>query len=132
VETEGSVEPKHRTTGSLVCVTHLGEFVAACLDLVDRGAPYGTYHVSNPGLLDLRKFAAGFVESAASGVSARLRPDTGEISMDALESFFLDDTKLRNTGICLRPASTALRTAIDSLFSGGAGRRAHLHTLSTG
>jgi dTDP-4-dehydrorhamnose reductase len=36
-------------------LSHRGDFVQACLDLVKTGAPYGTYNVTNPGYASSRE-----------------------------------------------------------------------------
>lgn len=42
---------------NLNSLTHLGHYVEACLDLWQRGAPFGTYNLTNPGFVSTREIA---------------------------------------------------------------------------
>jgi len=102
---------------SLVSVTHLGEFVGACLDLAERHAPYGTYNIVNRGLVDTRKLGAHLRRSISTRAIVRLRPDEDGTQTGAHENFFLDASKLQGTGVSLRTSTAALQASIECLFN---------------
>ena len=39
-------------------LSHRGDFVAACLDLWQKRAPFGTYNLTNPGFVSTRQVVA--------------------------------------------------------------------------
>lgn len=50
---------------NLNSLSHLGQFVEACLDLWQAGAPFGTYNLTNPGFVSTRELAALLKEHLA-------------------------------------------------------------------
>ncbi len=98
-------------------VSHSRDFVRACLQLWEKGAPYGVYNVTNPGALTTRAIA-GLVE-------ARLKPGRQlQFWRDADEfyrasdhtprsSCIIDSGKLARAGVKMRPAKDAIRYSLD-------------------
>lgn len=97
-------------------LSHLGESVAACLDLWQNELPYGTYNVVNPGSLTNRQIAERIQEI--------LRPerelkyfglDESYLYMKAPRSnCILSCRKLLASGIQMRPVEEALTESLHS------------------
>jgi dTDP-4-dehydrorhamnose reductase len=100
-----------------ISATHLGDFAATCLDLWALRAPFGTYQVTNPGLVSLRKLIGQCNRTARKGHFSGFGASDHCPHAAAPESFYLDTSKLARAGIVLRPASEALRTSLDILSS---------------
>jgi dTDP-4-dehydrorhamnose reductase len=96
--------------------SHTGDFVRACLDLWERGAPYGIYNVANPGLVTngqivemirkilkpLRHFEFWQDDTEFYSRGNRvLRPD-----------YVLDISKLLATGVVMRPGTEAIEDSL--------------------
>jgi dTDP-4-dehydrorhamnose reductase len=100
-------------------LSHRTDFVRTCLDLWERNAPHGIYHVANPGMvsrsqmIDIRK---QILQS-----QARMEPSSSTTDLPwkgaALTWSALDSSKLDACGIRLRPAIEALREAAQKLPS---------------
>jgi dTDP-4-dehydrorhamnose reductase len=104
--------PKYQNTKTpsdpLFSVTHLGEFVTACLDLWEAHAAFGTYHIANPGLVcakDLFPADRSFCHDKAQCFS----------EAPTLPGFLLETSKLNALGAEMRPAEKALREPWGSL-----------------
>jgi len=96
--------------------SHTGDFVRACLDLWERGAPFGIYNIANPGLVTnsqivevIRKilnpprhfeFWKDDTEFYSRG-NRVLRPD-----------YVLDVSKLLATGVVMRPVIEAIEDSL--------------------
>lgn len=97
-------------------VSHLDDFVRACLDLWEWQAPFGIYNVVNPGAVTMRQI----VEM----IRQVLRPER-RFEFWSDEEFcryraktprsycILDTTKLQVAGVRLRPAAEALENALE-------------------
>lgn len=98
-------------------ITHLGEFVRACLELWERRVPFGIYNVVNPGAVTMRRI----VEL----IQQFLEPDRRFEFWEDDEEFYrcqakaprsnciLDPAKLLSVGVKLRPVEKALEDALD-------------------
>lgn len=99
-------------------ISHVNDFVKAALDLWESRAPYGTYNITNPGFITNRQLAEG-LQRAAKSVRLKLRPpeeDPARYGTAAPNSnCILDASKLLKTGVRLRPASDALKDALEKL-----------------
>jgi dTDP-4-dehydrorhamnose reductase len=103
----------HDTVNSL---SHRGDFVCACLDLWERGAPFGTYNVVNPGAVTGRQL----VEM----IRNTIRPDRPFEFWNSDEEFYrfaamaprsnclLDCAKLLSPGVRMRPVGEALEDSL--------------------
>jgi len=96
----------------IISASHTRDFAAACLDLWEARADFGTYHVANPGFISTRR--------VAEMIHARLCPDRDFEFWESADEFYshaakelrpnclLDVSKLLNAGIALRPVEAAL------------------------
>ncbi|MBU6410774.1 MAG: sugar nucleotide-binding protein, partial [Verrucomicrobia bacterium] len=97
-------------------VTHLGDFVKACLNLWEQQAPFGIYNVVNPGPVTSRQIVAM--------IQRILKPDRPFEFWKNDEEFYqaqaraprsnciLDASKLLAAGVPMRPATDALADAL--------------------
>jgi dTDP-4-dehydrorhamnose reductase len=101
---------------SVNSISHLGDFVRACLDIWERRAPFGIYNVTNPGAVTTRQ--------VVKMVQRILRPDRRfEFWKNDAEFYrhgakaprsgcILDGTKLLAGGVKMRPAKEALEDSL--------------------
>jgi 3,5-epimerase/4-reductase len=103
--------------------SHTDDFVRGCLDLWERGAPYGIYNVANPGLVT----TAQIVQIISNILNP---PRSFEFWHDDLELYnhgnrvlrsncVLDVSKLLATGVAMRPVTEALEDSLKN-WRGGA------------
>jgi dTDP-4-dehydrorhamnose reductase len=97
--------------------SHLDDSVRACLDLVERHAPYGIYNVANPGAMTTRQIA--------TMMQCILKPDRAFEFWKDDEEFYregakapranciLDVSKLLAAGIKMRPVQDALEDSLE-------------------
>lgn len=97
-------------------ISHRGDFVAACLDLWLRRAPFGIYNVTNPGFVTTRQ-VVGMIEKI-------LKPAKPFEFWASDEEFYrvaaktprsncvMDTTKLLATGVKIRPVLEALENSL--------------------
>ncbi|MGD0348717.1 MAG: sugar nucleotide-binding protein [Verrucomicrobiota bacterium] len=98
-------------------ISHLDEFVRACLELWERQAPFGIYNVVNPGAITTRRI----VEM----IQRILKPDRRFEFWKNDEEFYrcqaktprsnciLDASKLLSLGVRMRPVEEALEDALE-------------------
>jgi dTDP-4-dehydrorhamnose reductase len=99
-------------TQGLVSLTHLGDAVRACLNLWQWSLPKGIYNISNPQLMDV-KHICQLAQEHLTPVSSPdryppppvHRPD---YAREMGSNSFLDISKLRRSGIKMRPLKDAL------------------------
>ena len=97
-------------------ISHLGDFVRACLDLWERQAPFGIYNVTNPGAVT--------AQQVIEMIQRILKPDKDfEFWKDDEELYhygakaphsndLLDVSKLLSTGVKMRPVGEALEDSL--------------------
>ncbi len=97
-------------------ISHLGDFVSACLDCWDQRVPFGTYNITNPGFVTTRDVVAL--------IEARLRPGRrfeywqddaefyGVAAKTPRSNCILDSGKLLRAGVRIRPVTEALEDAL--------------------
>ena len=97
-------------------LSHRGDFAAACLDLWERRAPFGTYNVTNPGFVTTRQ--------VIEMIQRILKPKRAFEFWASDEEFYqvaaktprsncvLDVSKLLATGVKLRPVEEALECSL--------------------
>lgn len=97
-------------------LSHLDDFVRACLELWERRAPFGIYNVTNPGAVTTRQ--------VVEAIERILKPDHRFEFWKEDEEFFhfgveaprshciLDTSKLLAAGVSLRPVREALTDAL--------------------
>lgn len=102
----------------IISVSHLNEFVHACLELWEIHASFGTYNVVNPGAVTIQSIVELALHMLKSDSDIEILRSDGELepSPDALSStcssYILDATKLLATGIIMRPAGEALKSSL--------------------
>ena len=95
-------------------ISHRGDFVKACLDLVELGAPFGTYNMTNPGAV----WACEICEMLRKqGLKKDFQFwDWNEFMMTCAKTkksnAELDVSKLLATGVKMRPVREALEDSI--------------------
>lgn len=105
-------------------ISHRGDFARAGLALWERSAPYGLYHVTNPGFVSTRQIALL--------IERFLQPARAFAFWENDEEFYrqgvkaprtncvLDTTKLAGAGIQLRPVEVALEDSLRRWHSAAA------------
>jgi dTDP-4-dehydrorhamnose reductase len=103
---------------NLNSISHLNDFVSACLDLIERKAPWGTYNVVNPGYVSTRWVVEQIQEI--------LKPNRSFEFWESDEVFYAQAAKtprsnclmepaaLESVGIQLRPVEEAVRSALQN------------------
>ena len=89
-------------------LTHRGDFAKAALDLAESPAPFGIYHMVNPGRL-----SAEFIVKRlwAAGIIDRLPPIA---ESPESKGTLLSTKKLLATGVKIRPVEEAFEHALDN------------------
>jgi dTDP-4-dehydrorhamnose reductase len=98
-------------------ISHLGDFVAACLDTWELGLPGGCYNIVNPGYVSTREV----VELVRQFVRPDWQPDFWKDDAEFYEQIartprsncLLDATKLVQAGVKIRPIEQALEETLE-------------------
>jgi dTDP-4-dehydrorhamnose reductase len=102
-------------------LSHRADFVAACLDLWQTRAPFGTYNVTNPGFVTSRQVVEIIQKILRPPRSFAFWRDDGEFYRVAAKTprsnCILDVTKLLAAGIALRPTEEALVHSLENWVS---------------
>jgi dTDP-4-dehydrorhamnose reductase len=97
-------------------VSHRADFVRACLDLWERGAPWGTYNVTNPGFVTTRQVVALIEKMLKPRRRFEFWANDEEFYRVAAKTprsnCVLDVSKLLATGVPLRPVGEALEDSL--------------------
>jgi dTDP-4-dehydrorhamnose reductase len=105
----------YQNTNSL---SHRADFVAACLDLWRKKAPYGTYNVTNPGFVTTRQVVEMMQKILRPSRAFEFWSDDGEFYRMAAKTprsnCILDVTKLLAAGVALRPVEEALADSLEN------------------
>lgn len=115
-ETRNLLSKIHRSVSipnGIHSVSHVGDFVRACLDLWEWRTPFGIYNVANPGIVTTQQM----VELMQRTGQVRDFNFESDSEFDVLEtkklpSYVLDISKLMAAGVRIRPAETALESAL--------------------
>lgn len=89
-------------------LTHRGDFAKAALDLWQLKAPFGTYHVTNPGHVSARQLLVGMM---MRGIIERC-PEISESTVTT--GTLLSTKKLADAGVKMRSVEEALIDAMDN------------------
>ena len=99
-------------------LSHRGDFAAACLDLWDRRAPFGTYNVTNPGYVTSSEVVAMIQRILKPARTFDYWKDDTEFYQQAASTprsnCILDVSKILATGIPIRPVQEALQEALEN------------------
>lgn len=97
-------------------LSHLGDYVKACLDLWQAGAPYGIYNVTNPGSASALEITAAMNHALNLGRRFEFYEDLDEFNQMVIaprSNCVLSVEKLLSTGVKIRPVWEALGEAIN-------------------
>lgn len=97
-------------------LSHLGDFVDACLALWQRNAPFGTYNVTNPGFVSTSQVVAALREQLTPDRQFEFWESDAEFYRFAARAprsnCILDTGKLLRAGITLRPVTEAIHDSL--------------------
>ena len=97
-------------------LSHRGDFVAACLDLWQKGAPFGIYNVTNPGFVSTRQVVEMIQNILRPARRFEFWADDREFYRQAAKTprsnCVLDVSKLLAAGRKLRPVTEALQDSL--------------------
>jgi dTDP-4-dehydrorhamnose reductase len=97
-------------------ISHLEEFVRACLDLWERKAPFGIYNVTNPGAVTTRQVIELIQRILKPNRRFEFWKDDDEFYLHGARTLrsncVLDVSKLLATGVRIRPVEKALEDAL--------------------
>ena len=97
-------------------VSHLDEFVGACLDCFEKGVDYGTYNMTNPGSITTRQVTEWMLEEGLTNKQFDFFEDEEAFMREAAttprSNCILDSSKLESAGIFLRPVEDAIRSSL--------------------
>ena len=100
-------------------VSHLDEFVEACLDCFDKGVDYGIYNVTNPGSITTRQVTEWMLEEGITAKKFDFFEDEEAFMRDAASTprsnCVLDSSKLESAGIFLRSVEEAVRSSLQKM-----------------
>ena len=105
-----------RVHDHLNSLSHLGDFVRACVDLAEMQAPFGTYNIVNPGVVTTRQVVEMIRRIVKPYHKFRFWKDVGS-AFDSpgdmpRPSCVLDGTRLRRAGVKLRRVEDALEESL--------------------
>ena len=113
-------------------ISHRGDFAHAGLALWERGAPYGLYHVTNPGFVSTRQIARLIERFLPPARAFAFWENDEEFYQQGVKAprtnCVLDTTKLAGTGIQLRPVEEALEDSLRRWHSAAA--QPPIHTVN--
>jgi len=97
-------------------LTHRGEFVRACLELWERGAPFGTYNLTNPGGMTTHQVGALIQQLRSPPRTMAMAEPNGEthgpVKGVGPADCVLDSAKALATGVNLRFARQAVEESL--------------------
>ena len=97
-------------------VSHLDEFVGACLDCFEKGVDYGTYNMTNPGAITTHQVTEWMLEEGITTKKFNFFEDEEAFMQEAAttprSNCVLDSSKLESAGIFLRPVEEAIRRSL--------------------
>lgn len=97
-------------------LSHRHDFVAACLDLWERRAPFGTYNITNPGFVSARSVVAAIQRVLKPARLFEFWASDAEFYAKAAaaprSNCILDVTKLLGAGIRMRPIDEAISDSL--------------------
>jgi UDP-glucose 4,6-dehydratase len=110
------IQQYSRVHDSINSLSHVGDFVRACLNLQERQAPYGIYNVINPGIISTRQVVEMIQHILKPNRSFEFWKDDEEFyrygAKTPRANCILDITKLLATGVEMRPVAQALEDSL--------------------
>ena len=101
-------------------ISHRGDFVSACLDLIEQGAPKGVYNITNPGPMNTKEIVAAMKEIL--GLSREFSywesdEEFYKFVKSPRANCVLNMDKLESVGIKLRSMEVAIRESLETWSS---------------
>jgi UDP-glucose 4,6-dehydratase len=97
-------------------ITHLDDFVRACLELWERQAPFGIYNVANPGAVTTRRIVEMIQQILNPARRFEFWENDGEFyrcqAKAPRSSCILDVSKLLSRGVRMRSVEEALESSL--------------------
>jgi UDP-glucose 4,6-dehydratase len=101
---------------SVNSLSHLDDFAQTCLNLWERGAPFGIYNVTNPGVVTTRQVVALIERILKPDRTFEFWKDDEEFYRDGAKAprsnCILDVSKLLATGVRMRSVHEALEESL--------------------
>jgi dTDP-4-dehydrorhamnose reductase len=101
---------------SVNSLSHLDDFAQTCLNLWERGAPFGIYNVTNPGAVTTRQVVALIERVLKPGRPFEFWKDDEEFYRDGAttprSNCILDVSKVHATGVRMRSVQEALEDSL--------------------
>ena len=98
-------------------LTHLEDFIRACLDLWERQAPFGIYNVVNPGAVTTRRIVEMIQQILNPARRFEFWEDDEEFyrcqAKSPRSNCVLDSAKLLSAGVKMRPVEKALEDSLE-------------------
>jgi dTDP-4-dehydrorhamnose reductase len=102
---------------SVNSISHLDEFVRACLELWERQVPYGIYNVVNPGAITTRRIIEMIQQILNPAHRFDFWENDGEFyrcqAKTPRSNCILDSAKLLSLGVKMRPVEKALQDTLE-------------------
>jgi UDP-glucose 4,6-dehydratase len=99
-------------------LSHRADFVAACLDLWQKRAPFGTYNVTNPGFITSRQVVEMMQKILRPSRPFEFWSNDDEFYRVAAKTprsnCILDVSKLLAAGVKVRPVEEALAHSLEN------------------
>ena len=97
-------------------ISHRGDYVRACLDLLERHAPFGTYNVTNPGFITTRRVVEMIKKILKPKRKFEFWPSDEEFYRSGVKALrsncVLDVSKLLAAGVKIRPVIEAIEDSL--------------------
>jgi UDP-glucose 4,6-dehydratase len=99
-------------------ISHRTDYVRACLDLLERRAPFGAYNITNPGFITTRQVVEMIQKTLGPKRKFEFWSNDKEFYASAAKTprsnCVLDVSKLLATGVKLRPVIEALEDSLQN------------------
>ena len=97
-------------------ISHLEEFVQACIACFENEVPYGIYNMTNPGSITTRQVIELMGEEGVASKEFDFFEDEAEFMREAASTprsnCVMDSSKLAAAGIEMRPVEEAVRDSL--------------------
>ena len=97
-------------------LSHIGDFVSSCLDLVEKDSPLGIYNIVNPGSITTEEVVSIIKRTVLNKEFSFFLNEcefNGEVKTPR-SNCVLNTNKITNNGIILRPVLEALEDSLNS------------------
>lgn len=97
-------------------LSQLEDFVTACFECVEKEIPYGIYNVTNPGAVTTSQVVDVIKATGVNNKDFQFFEDEADFMSKAAKAprsnCILDDSKLKNAGVIMRPVEEALEWSL--------------------